>query len=149
MSTSVKLHVYDLSHGLARIYAPQLGLDIDGVWHSGVVVHNREIWYGNGVLVSETPGATHLGVPHRVIDLGTTEVPWELVQTYIAEQEEEQFRADKYDLLQNNCNHFADEFSQFLTGGRVPSYIVDTATKVAATPLGQMLASQFNGAAPV
>ena len=35
----VKLYVYDLSGGLARIYSPQLiGKVIEGIWHSCMLI---------------------------------------------------------------------------------------------------------------
>lgn len=37
----------------------------------------------------------------------------------------QKYRASKYDLLTNNCNHFTDELLQILTAGRfrAPNYI--------------------------
>lgn len=39
----VFLHVYDLTNGMARVMAPMiLGIDLDGIWHTGVVVFGKE-----------------------------------------------------------------------------------------------------------
>lgn len=136
MST-VELYVYDLSKGLARLYAPMLDLNIDGVWHSAIVVHGREIYFGQGINMFEA-GKTHLGPPERKINLGRTELPWEVIEEFIADCSES-WTADKYHLLQKNCNHFSKMFADFLNGREIPKYILDTAEIVAASPFGQML----------
>lgn len=138
---TVQLYVYDLSKGMAKLYAPMLGLDIEGVWHSAVVVHGKEIYFGQGIHVFDA-GKTHMGAPERVVELGHTELPWEIIEEYLADCEEK-WAADKYHLLDNNCNHFSNSFVDFLNGGAIPGYITETASKVAATPFGQMLSMQL------
>ena len=45
----VVVRLYDLSHGTARQLAPALlGMDIEGIWHTGVFVFGREYFYGGG-----------------------------------------------------------------------------------------------------
>ena len=139
--SKVELHVYDLSKGLARVYGPLLNIDIDGVWHTGISVHGKEVYFGQGIQILDA-GKTHLGAPERVHDLGTTEVPWELIQEYVENDLQAEWNAESYHLLEHNCNHFSEELAQFLTGNSIPEYISQTAPKVAATPLGQMLAAQ-------
>lgn len=49
MST-VTLHVYDLSQGMARQLSPAfLGRQIDGIWHTGIEVYGREYYSYNFV----------------------------------------------------------------------------------------------------
>ncbi|ORY03788.1 hypothetical protein K493DRAFT_297287 [Basidiobolus meristosporus CBS 931.73] len=67
-------------------------------------------------------GTTHHGEPLRVLDMGSTEVPKELFLEYI-EQLKNVYTADKYHLLDNNCNTFTNEVCQFLTGKTIPDYI--------------------------
>ena len=92
----VQLYVYDLSNGLARQLSPmllhkqvcstaysstllslrgqvrnflQVYLQIDGIWHTAIVVGGLEYYYGGGVNQSK-PGSTPFGRPLEVIDLG-------------------------------------------------------------------------------
>ena len=90
----VQLFVYDLSNGLARRLSPVLlnkqvskGVliggsckrnltkqrlccaQIQGVWHTAIVVGGLEYYYGCGVNQS-SPGLTPFGRPVQVIDLG-------------------------------------------------------------------------------
>lgn len=65
--TTVVLNVYDLSHGsflsilevfsqackgMARQLSPMIiGKQIDGIWHTGVLVFGREFYYGGGMIL--------------------------------------------------------------------------------------------------
>jgi hypothetical protein len=50
MAREVYLHVYDLSMGMARQLAPALlGVQIDIVPHTGVVLGATEYFYGGGI----------------------------------------------------------------------------------------------------
>lgn len=137
----VQLYIYDLSHGMGKLYAPLFGLNIEGVWHTAVVVHNKEIYFGSGIFVND-PGKTHLGAPDRVLDMGTTEVPWEVIEEYL-DSLRHKYSASQYHLLNHNCNHFSDELLDFLTGKNVPEDIMNVAEQVAATPLGSMISGSL------
>lgn len=83
MSEPVKLYVYDLSQGMARSMSRQLtGKQIDGIWHTSVVVFGQEFYFGQGIMAS-TPGSTQHGRPLEVIDMGETFLPLEVVVEYI------------------------------------------------------------------
>ena len=42
MNQKVVLNIYDLTNGMARSLGRQLiGLDLEGVWHTGVVVFGK------------------------------------------------------------------------------------------------------------
>jgi hypothetical protein len=57
----VKLHVYDLSNGMAAQFSRQLiGKYIEGVWHTGIVVFNKEYYFGGGISY-DAPGMTPFG----------------------------------------------------------------------------------------
>ncbi|KAK9825308.1 hypothetical protein WJX74_007806 [Apatococcus lobatus] len=140
----VTLHVYELSNGLARALSMQLlGKQIDGVWHTAVVVHGVEHYYGGG-LQQAVPGQTPFGPPYTIIDLGNTEVPPELVQDFVQDQATT-FSAAKYDLFHHNCNHFSNELSTFLVGHGIPEHITSLPQEVLATPFGQMIAPMLGG----
>ncbi|CAN6641787.1 hypothetical protein TRVA0_019S00144 [Trichomonascus vanleenenianus] len=134
----VKLYVYDLSRGMASAMSEGLlGFRLEGIWHSSIVLNNVEIYYGQGIQQS-IPGMTHHGPPLRVVDLGETSIPMEVVREYLNELQEE-FAPHKYDLFDHNCNHFSDHLSDFLLGKNIPEYISSLPQTVLQTPFGQML----------
>ncbi|XP_021114585.1 desumoylating isopeptidase 1 isoform X2 [Heterocephalus glaber] len=52
----VKLYVYDLSKGLARRLSPiMLGKQLEGIWHTSIVVHKDEFFFGSGGISSCPP----------------------------------------------------------------------------------------------
>ena len=61
--------------GMATQLAPMLGFPIEGIWHTAVVVHGFE-WYfgGGGGIVHSLPGTTELREPLRTVDLGATDI---------------------------------------------------------------------------
>jgi desumoylating isopeptidase 1 len=62
----VQLYVYDLSHGLARsMSGALLGKQIDGIWHTGIVVYGVEYFYGGGIQYA-TPGQSMAGQPTKI-----------------------------------------------------------------------------------
>ncbi|XP_078539327.1 desumoylating isopeptidase 1 [Lissotriton helveticus] len=137
---SVKLYVYDLSRGMARRLSPvMLGKQLDGIWHSGVVVYEDEFFYGSGGITSCPPGGTLLGPPDSVVDLGSTEVTEDLFMEYLASLGESMFCGSSYNLFDHNCNTFSNEVAQFLTGKKIPSYITDLPSEILSTPFGQAL----------
>ncbi|CAG8660784.1 14616_t:CDS:2, partial [Acaulospora colombiana] len=68
--------------------------------------------------------------------MGETEVPLKLFEEYIDELREV-FTAERYHLLENNCNTFTNKVCQFLTGKSIPDYIIDLPANFLSTPLGQ------------
>ncbi|MEQ2289954.1 Desumoylating isopeptidase 1, partial [Ameca splendens] len=84
-SFSVKLYIYDLSRGMARQLSPvMLGRQLDGIWHTGVVVHGKEFFFGGAGINHCSPCGTILGDPDSVVDLGSTEVNEDLFMEYLA-----------------------------------------------------------------
>ncbi|PZC71076.1 hypothetical protein B5X24_HaOG214147 [Helicoverpa armigera] len=59
--TPVELYIYDLTNGLASLLSPTiLGRQIEGVWHTAIVVYQREFFYGGGGITSCAPVSTAL-----------------------------------------------------------------------------------------
>ncbi|RDB15260.1 hypothetical protein Hypma_004803 [Hypsizygus marmoreus] len=138
MATLVQLYVYDLSNGMARQLSRQLtGRQIDGIWHTSVVVFGNEIFYGQGINTT-LPGRSHHGAPLQVIDMGETAIDEETFDEYVTEMKEH-YTADKYHLLEFNCNSFTNDCIGFLTGGAIPNYIKDLPTDFLSTPFGAAL----------
>ncbi|EEQ99109.1 conserved hypothetical protein, partial [Perkinsus marinus ATCC 50983] len=93
----VQAHLYDLSQGMARQMSPMiLGKQIEGIWHTGVVVFGLEYYYGGGICVSPPPAVP--GMPYRTIDLDVIEEVF-------------RYTTETYSLLTNNCNNFADDIA--------------------------------------
>ncbi|XP_046710862.1 desumoylating isopeptidase 1b [Silurus meridionalis] len=137
---NVKLYVYDLSKGLARQLSPLLlGKQLEGVWHTSVVIHGAEYFFGGQGITNCPPGATLLGEPDAIVDLGNTEVPKDLYTEYLSSLQESTYRPEMYHLFEHNCNTFSSEMAQFLTGRKIPSYITDLPSDVLSTPFGQTL----------
>lgn len=137
-ASSVRVHVYDLSKGMAAMLSqPLLGKHIDGVWHTGVVVFGREYYFGSGINVGR-PGATPFGEPLQVLAIGETEVPVDVFEDFLREIAD-RYTPQTYSLLTHNCNNFSDEVCQFLTGEAVPDAIVKLPEEVMKSPLGQAM----------
>ncbi|KAL6079744.1 Desumoylating isopeptidase 1 [Balamuthia mandrillaris] len=141
-SYPVKVHLYDLSAGMARQLSMQfLGKQIEGIWHTGVVVYGAEYFFGGGGgICCDAPGLTPYGTPVQVIDMGTTTVPKETFLRHLRSLEESgRFAGWAYRLLDNNCNNFSAEVCTFLTGKPIPSYITSLPQEFISTPIGQMM----------
>ncbi|DBA79681.1 hypothetical protein WJX77_012191 [Trebouxia sp. C0004] len=139
----VQLYVYDLSNGLARQLSPMLlNKQIDGIWHTAIVVGGLEYYYGGGVNQS-IPGSTPFGQPLQKIDLGVTQIPKDIRDEYLRDMRKI-YTPQAYSLFHNNCNNFTNDFSTFLIGNGIPAHITGLPQEVLATPLGQMLAPMLS-----
>lgn len=138
----VKLYVYDLSQGLAGQFTGNL---IEAVYHTSVVVHNKEYFFSRGITYS-VPGKTIYGLPMEVVDVGKTYVSEEILEEYLADLKST-YLAESYDLFHHNCNNFSSEVVDFLTNQKIPEKISSLPQRALATPLGQqisvMLSLQF------
>lgn len=136
----VELYVYDISKGLARTMSLALiGHQIDGIWHTGVVVYGREYFYGVQGIHQCPPGGTVLGQPNQIIHLGTTEITKDIFLQHLHDLGQSAFRATLYDLFTHNCNNFSNEVANFLISEGIPGFILDLPQTVLNTPLGQLL----------
>ena len=122
---------------------------IDAVWHTSIVVHGREYYFGQGVS-SAPPGGTHFGRPLRTLPLGTTSVDAESAAAWVATVNEGEFCAASYSLLTHNCNHFSNAFAEFLTNAPhpVPADVVNQGALILNTPFGAALAPALGGVDP-
>lgn len=137
--TSVKVHAYDLTGGMARQMSMQfLGKQMDAVYHTGIVAFGKEWWFGGG-LSSATPGTTHFGSPLEIIDMGRTDVSEQAFMDWLKSVEPTRFSPQHYNLLTHNCNTFTDEAARFLVGKGIPEKITGMVKEVMDSPMGPML----------
>lgn len=117
VGTAVVLNVYDL---IDNEYLYPWGL---GAYHSGVQVGNREYTYagGSGVFAMEpktAPGARF----RESIELGHFTGSYTQLERALDDLKRE-FRPSDYDLLNRNCNTFADALVQKLLGRKIPGFV--------------------------
>jgi hypothetical protein len=79
----VQLLVYDLSRGLARqMSMGLLGFQLDAIYHTSIQLNGREYVYDGGI-IAISPGLSHLGQPMERIHLGTTNLPFDIIEEYL------------------------------------------------------------------
>jgi hypothetical protein len=54
-----------------------------GVWHTAIVVHNTEIFFGGSGIEHCLPGTTMLGQPLQTQNLGSTNIDMENLTAYL------------------------------------------------------------------
>jgi hypothetical protein len=143
----VVLRLYDLSQGMARELSPSLlGVQIDGIWHTGVFVYGREYFFGGSGAgagsesgISSADGSefslNHGIRPVREIALGRTARTRAEFEEFLG-RIAGRFRVCDYSLFHHNCNNFSDAVAQFLVGAPIPEYITGLPARVLATPMG-------------
>ncbi|OCT45427.1 hypothetical protein CLCR_05626 [Cladophialophora carrionii] len=139
----VQLYVYDLSRGMARQYSKMItGVQIDAIYHTAIVFNNVEYFFGQGIH-RKIPGSTHHGQPMRIVNMGKTDLPVDVIEEYI-ESLEEIYTAESYDLFLHNCNNFTQDLAMFLVGKSIPDEIKNLPETFLRTPMGQMLRGQLD-----
>eukprot|EP00904_Undaria_pinnatifida_P002594 jgi/Undpi1/12335/HiC_scaffold_5.g02011.m1 len=158
MAHRVQLALYDLSRGLAKTMSMAiLGKQIDGIWHTGLIVYGKEYFFGGGLqsMPHDVFVEMHGGErPKEYIELGFTDLSQDVFEDFNREINP-RYTAQTYDLMKHNCNNYTDESAKFLLGKGIPSYIIDLPNEVLNSPMGGMLrpmleqmTTQMNGADP-
>lgn len=139
----VELYIYDLSRGMARQFSLALtGIQIDAIYHTAIVFGGVEYFFGQGVH-RKIPGSTHHGRPMKVIPLGKTELPAEVIEEYL-DSLQSIYTPESYDLFLHNCNNFSQDLAVFLVGKSIPDEIRNLPETFLRTPMGQMLRQQLD-----
>lgn len=147
-ASKVQVYVYDISHGLARVYARSIiGIDLDAIYHTAVVLNGKEYYFDREGVTSTPAGKTRFGLPIEVLDAGETYIPEDVFLEYLDELRQGQFKFGSYDVLKNNCNHFTHEALQFLNGGELEKRILHLPEQVLSSPNGAMIQQLLGGAA--
>jgi hypothetical protein len=146
--SDVQLAVYDLSRGMAGLMSQQiLGQRIEGIWHTGIRVFNKEWYFGGGIQVSPIGFFERNSglAPTRLQLMGRTTRTEADLRAYISTINA-QWSANTYNLITHNCNNFSDTICAFLMDGTgIPREIVDLPQRVFSTPVGQMLRPMIEG----
>ncbi|CAN8062355.1 unnamed protein product [Agarophyton chilense] len=123
---------------MARQLSPMImGKQIDGIWHTGIEVYNREYYFGGGIC-SDPPNQTPYGAPYSVEAMGTTSKSKGEFQAFLRSVSQ-RFSFDNYHLLENNCNNFSDACTMFLLNKHIPQHVLDLPAEAMSSPLGPMI----------
>ncbi len=106
--------------------------------HTGIGVYGKEYFFGAGIH-SVPIGRSPFGKPLEVLELGYTHVPKDVFQEFL-QGIASRYSMLNYDLLNRNCNNFADEAAKFLVGSGIPDHILRQAdTAFDTVPLGDVM----------
>lgn len=121
--TPVYLNVYDLLQ--QNDYTYWCGI---GVFHSGVEVFGVEYAFGGhefdtpGVFATNPREAPGTVAWREAVPVGFTDMSQEEVHTLVQRMGQE-YKGNRYHLLQMNCNHFSSDLCARLTGQPAPAWI--------------------------
>ena len=81
------------------------------------MVYGREYFFGGGIQQLPIGGfsSAHGIQPVRTVSIGETQISQDVFHEYL-HSISPRFSAATYDLINNNCNNFSHECTQFLTG---------------------------------
>jgi len=136
----VLLHQYDLTGGYAKTMSM---LQLDGIWHTGLVVYDKEYFF-NGQLVLNDPGKTSFGTPTKILHVGYTHRRKKELHAWVVTDLKHVFTRAKYDIVDNNCNHFTNSMAKWLCDKHLPDEVMGQADRIKRNPmLGQVLKPIF------
>ena len=139
----VWLYQYDLTNGIGpKICKFMTGIEIEGVWHTSLVVYGKEYFFGGGIQ-SDLPGFTPYGTPLKKSLLGKTTKTQKEFEDYLYTLGDV-YNADNYHIYKNNCNHFTNAIALYLCNKPVPDDIVNQYKTLEGTAFGQWLISRLD-----
>jgi len=119
VGTDVSLNVYDLAPMNAFLYHAGLGL-----YHTGVVINGAEYTFASeGGVFRHTPRAVPNAKFREQINMGSFPGGQAEVQAIVDSLGDEKFGPDDYNILRNNCNHFAAALCWKLLQKKIPGYV--------------------------
>ncbi|CDS37150.1 PPPDE peptidase domain containing protein 2 [Echinococcus multilocularis] len=148
--TDVYLFIYDLSMGLSKLMSQALvGKQFDGIWHTSVVVYNREYFFGQEGISCCSPGLLQTGQLVERKPVGRTRYTDEELRKYINALSQSLFKPGSYELLKHNCNTFSAHLVRHLTGQEIPAYITNLPSDFLETPHGSVFRGVLEGTVSV
>jgi hypothetical protein len=123
MGAPVFLNVYDLT--VQNSWTYWCGI---GIFHAGVEVYGVEYAYGgheydcSGVFATNPRDAPGQVVFREAISMGHTNLSAQEVQQLVQKMGQ-QYKGNKYHLLQKNCNHFSNDLCLQLVGRTAPFWV--------------------------
>jgi len=133
MPLSVQAYVYDVSGGAVSYLSYFMpGSKVDIIPHTGIVINGeREYFFGGGIRLGAPKKCIEME-PVEVIELGfTSKKESEFISWLLSVQDT--WSTENYDFLDHNCNHFANEMTEWLGVDGLPERI----TKAADLALGK------------
>lgn len=144
--SQVVLYWYDLSGDWAKYLSPVLlGSWEGGVWHTGISAFDREYYFGDGICWGR-PAATLWGRPTKAQRLGLTTKKFEEFREHVFLHMNSKFDGSTYNVLRNNCNHFADQAAIFLLGQGIPDEVKLQSQRFMGSPVVRMIGALVNPA---
>lgn len=145
-SYPIQVYVYDISHGLARIYSQSiLGIPLDAIYHTSVVIYGKEYYFDQEGVVAGVPEFTRFGKPQEVINKGDTFIPQEIFEEFVESLKTDSFGLGTYKLFDNNCNHFTHNLLGFLNDQALDDHILNIPDVVLNSPNGAMIRQLLSG----
>ena len=146
---NITITKYDLTRGMAKSMCSTFvgNNSIEGIWHTGIMIDGIEYFYGNGIQHLEHGEFIKLQgnlFPCETFDYGETKKTKQEIEGFILKNGEK-YSIEKYNLIENNCNHFTNDFSKFLVDKEIPKEIVNQAKNIINT-MGAFIGGFFKQA---
>ena len=139
----VWLYQYDLTNGVGpKICKFMTGIEIEGVWHTSLVVFGNEYYFGGGIQRGY-PGYTQYGTPLKKSLFGKTSKTKKEFEEYL-ETLNDVYNAETYHIYKNNCNHFTNAIALYLCDKPLPEDIVDQYKTLEGTAFGKWVISRLD-----
>ena len=140
----VWLYQYDLTNGVGpKICKFMTGIEIEGVWHTSLVVYGKEYFFGGGIQRGY-PGYTPYGTPLKKSFFGKTTKTQKEFEDYLDNELDKVYNADTYHIYKNNCNHFTNAICLYLCGKPLADDIVNQYKTLQGTPFGDWVISRLD-----
>jgi hypothetical protein len=161
------LLVYDITQGNSELFSGVLlGKKLEAIYHSRILVHGREFWFGGNIFMSLPPMTQYFGPtleksgkmklqqstynPElKCVHLGYTLMKLDEIVEYQHQNQFggsmcDKFTKETYDVLTRNCNHYSNELAQVLCGNRIPDVITSQPLVILDAPRMKVLVPLLN-----